>query len=767
MAPGLPGRLFNFELTDGNPVNAAIHDYAGRRLIEIERMRHTYKDATPLFLVRSMLTRMQQAASVEQVCEIAVEQLKVLVGFDRVIIYKFLRDGSGSVVAESREPSVTSYLNQHFPASDIPQQARALYLKNWIRLIVDAASMPVPIITNGRSDDPVDLTYCGLRSVSPIHIEYMKNMGVAASMSISIIVGGKLWGLISCHNVQPKDVPADIRVAAEFFGQAFSLQLQSLEQVDVARMLGAARARIDRILTEIPATASLTASIGTRLQELGSLIPCDGAGLWTDDSWTEWGTCPPIGEIPSLAARLNRVSHSAVFVSDELQALHPPAKGYAAAASGLLAIPLSRTPSDYLMLFRKEHLHTVAWAGDPNKPTEVWTGGERLTPRKSFEAWRQDVKGKSRAWEPHDVLTAEALRISLLEIVLRYSELVAQERAKAERQQRMFAAELNHRVKNALALVSALVMQSKGRHRSVSTFVGDLEGRIRSLAAAHDLASTAEPLALRQLVETELAPYAGSKGPRTTITGPDVALEEHAAAVLALVIHELTTNAVKYGALSRETGSLAITWRFDDDGGCLLDWTEEGGPSVEGPVTGGLGTQLVRSQIPFELGGSAELDIRETGVRGAFKIPQLYVHPISKPPRGGVGQLAPPRLASQPLFGLSVMIVEDSLIVAFEAEQVARRIGASTVLVVSTLEEGLRQARHAAIDFALLDINLHGRPCFPIADVLVERQIPFLFATGYGTQSEMPERFAGRPVIAKPYSTVGLAEKVGPLFPER
>lgn len=758
-APNLPGRIFKLATVGGPAHNASIHAYAGHVLIELEPATTTYTDATPLFLIKSMLTRMQQATSVAEVCEVAAQQLLLLIGFDRVMVYKFLHDGSGSVVAESKGSEVPSFLDQHFPASDIPQQARALYLKNWIRLIADVNSTPAQILPQGHhATRPIDLSYCSLRSVSPIHIEYLRNMDVGASLSISIIVGGALWGLIACHHATPKIIPSDIRVAAEFFGQAFSLQLQSLERVDVAHMLRSAREGMDKILSEIPPAEPLSVSLTPRLAEMASFIPCDGVGLWSNGHWTEWGTCPPIGEIPELAQTLNRVSRGALYATHELSVVHPPARAYASSASGLLAIPLSRTPGDYLMIFRKEFIYTINWAGNPSKPVLQTGEGDRLTPRKSFELWRNEVKGKSRIWEPHDRFTAEAMRISLLEIVLRYNELLAHERMKSERQQRLFVAELNHRVKNALALIGALVDHSRDKHDNLSEFIDDLEGRIRSLAHAHDLASRPGSYELRRLIETELKPFAGRDESHVEISGPRVLLDDHAYAVLALVLHEMTTNAAKYGALS-QNGTLKVAWRIGPNGDCRIDWTERGGPTVHAPNTSGFGHILVRRQIPFELNGETELFFDWEGLRAFFVIPSRWVRLEANLVDDTTRQRpsAPPALTA-PFANLTVLIVEDSLVVALKVEKMLRNIGAAQFHVCATNEQALAHIASHEIDAAVLDINLKGAMSYPVADALAAEGIPFVFETGYGQSSELPARFSDRPLVAKPFSEAELAE---------
>jgi light-regulated signal transduction histidine kinase (bacteriophytochrome) len=699
-----------------------------------------------------MLTRMQQTSNIDDMCAVAVGQLRALIEFDRVMIYRFLQDGSGSVIAESRGDGVASFLDHHYPASDIPQQARELYTKNWLRLIADVHSPSIPVLASAAEQHPLDMSFCGVRSVSPIHIEYLKNMNVAASLSISVVVGGSLWGLIACHHSSPRIVPPDLRMAAEFFGQAFSLQLQTLARADVADMLRDARDRIDRIVLGLALDVPLPDSLGPRLEDIASILPCDGAALWFDDRLVSIGACPPENEIPRIANALKSAGHTAgVFATHELSLLHPPAAEYSGTVSGLMALPLSRRPDNFLMLFRREFVRTIDWAGNPEKSVDL-TSPSRLSPRKSFELWRQEVKNQSRIWEPHDRLTAEALRMSLLEIALKYSEVVAQERARAASLERLQKAEFNHRTKNALALVGALVAQSKEHSRNISGFVADLEGRIRSIAMAHDLASRPGTFELRRLLEMEIEAFSNCPGERIVLDGPKVMLGEAAGRVMALIVHELATNALKYGALSGLDGMVRVEWRVGSDGGCMIEWRESGGPAVKFPGATGFGTFLIEHQVPFELDGRASIRYEPTGVEASFWIPAtgLAGGGRTEPASGtAAGKEALPHGL---LTGCKVLLVEDNLIIALELERTLRRLGASDVYAFGTLARAQHFVGELAIDIAVLDVNLNNATSYDLADILIDRGIPFVFVTGYGLEFRAPERFSDVPVVGKPAS---------------
>jgi light-regulated signal transduction histidine kinase (bacteriophytochrome)/CheY-like chemotaxis protein len=761
LGPTLPGRAFGLDLQGGALCNAAIHSHDDRILLEFEPALASREDTLPLLLVRAMLTRMQDARTTVGVCEAAIDQLHTLIGFDRVMVYQFLHDGSGCVIAEKTRPGTASFLGHHYPASDIPAQARALYVKNWIRTIADVNAVPVPILPpQSRSERPIDLSYCSQRSVSPIHIEYLKNMGVAASMSISIVVGGALWGMIACHHGLPRQVAAETRVAAELFGQAFSLQLHAIQRLDATQLLRAARARLDKLAAELPSTGTLLESLGPRLVSLASILPCDGAGLWISGEWQSTGAVPMACDVPALAGLLAAKAKGDIFATHQLSLLLPEASRYAETACGMLAVPLSRTPGDYLIFFRREFIQSINWAGDPDKPVQEANPGERLSPRKSFEIWKKEVRGTSRVWEGSDRLAAEALRITLLEVVLRFTEVVAQEKAKTAEQQRVFVSELNHRVKNALALVGALVKQSQSSHESISMFIADLEGRILSLAKAHDQANTPGALDLRALIETELAPFQAPGTGRIVIEGAAMALDNRAFAVLALVFHEMTTNAAKHGALSVTGGGVAVRWQIDNDGACALLWSENNGPRVVTPARTGFGSKLIERQIPFELGGTVSVAYDPDGVRIFLRIPAQN---IVRVPAAMATPTAPVRVSipvvsavAMPFAGRSFLVVEDSLLVALETEDILIKSGATRVTVCSTVEQARVHLAAERPDFAILDINLTGGTSIPVADVLLAARIPFVFATGYGAKDALPDRFAAVHILTKPYSRVPL-----------
>lgn len=585
--------------------------------------------ANPLAQVTIMLAALQSAKSVAACCQAAATQVRAAIGFDRVMIYQFLHDGSGKVVAEDKADHLDSFFGLHYPASDIPLQARALYRRNWLRLIPDIGYTPALLVPDvpGHAGAPLDMSHCALRSISPIHLEYLRNMGVSATLTLSIMIGNELWGLVACHHNSPRYMAADLRIGCELFAQLLSIQL------DARIELAAAGRRIDyqnahaALARSLPMDGDIGAGLIDGPVTLLDLIPAGGAAVWLDGKLHTLGQTPPADVIVALLAWLSGLAQPLVR-SFQLGAVFAPAAPWAQTASGLLAVSLSRDPRDYVIWFRPEVVSSVTWAGDPRKPTEVGAHGERLTPRKSFAAWQAEVRQQSTPWDLVDIETAHAFRLGLLETVLRQMDLARQDRAAAFSRQSMLMAELDHRVKNTLANIQALVRQTKGGANSLEDFALGLEMRIRAMARAHDLLGAAgrTNASVRAMVAEEIAPFWSATSDKICISGPDLLLSPKAAMPFTMVMHELISNAAKYGALSTAAGSVDIAWsRAPSTGDLLLAWKERHGPAVVPPTRRGFGSVVIERSLRHELNGSGVLTFDPDGVACILTIPGAYI----------------------------------------------------------------------------------------------------------------------------------------------
>ena len=488
------------------------------------------------------------------------------------------------------------------------------------------------------------------------------------------------------------------------------------------------------------------------------MIPCDGFGVWSEKGFNGIGTTPPAEALPDLLRHLGDRSPQEPYATHALSQELASARDYVSDVSGVLSIPFARTPREYLLFFRREVVETVRWGGDPKKPVTIEGGTARIGPRKSFDAWREIVHGQSAPWRNAELQIAETLRSSLLEVILRRADLADRERRDAHERQAFLIAELNHRVKNILALIRSLVRQSRQNAISMEGFSQDLEQRIRALALAHDqLTQTGWHRApLRRLLEAEARAWTHSSD-RVSLSGPGVMVDSRAYQALALVFHEMMTNAAKYGALSQGTGRLTVIWAHDPGGDLRIDWRELGGPPVKPPERRGFGTVVIEQTIPFELRGEARVEYLHQGVHGTFTIPAAHIG--DAPPEveaGGTGAVLPPVA----LKARRLLLVEDSMMIALDAQAMLADEGLD-VEVAGTIADGLRLLEVDSFDAAVLDVNLSGETSFEVADELVELGLPFVFATGYGESIVMPDRFRSVPVVSKPYDSAALRMALG------
>ncbi|MDR6827193.1 light-regulated signal transduction histidine kinase (bacteriophytochrome)/CheY-like chemotaxis protein [Bosea sp. BE271] len=732
----------------------SIHAFKGNAIIEFEESVPA-GPSSPLEFARTLVGRLSDVTTPAQLIKNAARLLRAVLQYDRVMIYQFAPDGSGKVVSEAKRPGLESFMGQHFPASDIPQQARQLYLLNPIRVVSDASGERFPITpVLDAAGEPLDLSYAHLRSVSPIHCEYLRNMGVSASMSVSIIVDGALWGLIACHHYSPRSLSMNRRIAAEIFGEFFALQLGALTQKQMLLAAEKARDFLNGLLSSAAHVTDASSFLGQHLAEFRNLVESDGVGVWVNGEWRAEGSAPPAEFAEELAAFAGSVCEGRIWATTALAEALPSARIYADAFAGMLAIPLSQIPRDYLFFFRKELVHTIEWGGDPNKTYKTGPHGDRLTPRQSFAVWKETVAGHSKIWTPVERELAESARRTLIEVVLRQSELLADERNKAEIRQKMLNQELNHRVKNILALIKSIVAHPLAEGATIEAYVTSLKGRIEALAIAHDQAMRASGGgSLLDLVNAEASPYRTSDG-TITVRGPSVALDARAFSVVALVIHELITNAAKYGALSVKTGALTVDWSTNAGGDCEIVWKERGGPPVRPPSRQGFGSILIDRSIPYDLGGRSDLAFEPEGVTARLCIPAKFIRwteDAASPEEAPISTRSKP---GRPLEGRSVLLVEDQFIIAMDCEDMLATLGASQVEVCANVSEALSFLGRTTPDLAILDVNLGSETSEPIGNRLRELGVPFLFATGYDDLAILGVAEAA--TLRKPYNLASL-----------
>lgn len=347
---------------------------------------------------------------IQQLFDRAASEVRQLTGYDRVMVYRFDDDGHGEVIGEARHPRLEPLLGHHYPASDIPRQARALYLRQMIRMIVDVDYQPVPLIPgeNPVSGEPLDLGLATLRAVSPIHLQYLRNMGVTATLTISLIREGELWGMIACHHYSPHFVPYRMRAACRFIGELLSAQLASMEEFDLERERERLAVARTRVLDQIAAAGSLPTGLRAAAEPLFELLSADGVTVLTHEERISAGYVPEPG---SEAEILTHVPPRRPLIIDRLSR-ELPAVSHDTELSGVLALPLPSSVGTYIVWYRDDWVRDLKWGGNPNaslRPDLTSMDLKTLTPRRSFETWRQTVVGQSRPWSAAQVEAASEL----------------------------------------------------------------------------------------------------------------------------------------------------------------------------------------------------------------------------------------------------------------------------------------------------------------------------------------------------------------------
>jgi len=439
---------------------------------------------TPTVVAQRMIARVSASTDMRGFHQHTADEIRALTGYDRVMIYRFRHDDAGEVVAESRADDLESFLGLRYPASDIPAQARTLYLRNRIRVIPDASYEPVPILPGRTADDaPLDLSQHMLRSVSPVHLEYLRNMGVAASMSISIVSGGRLWGLIACHHREPRLVPPSIRAAADMFSLFVSMRVAAAEQAIASHQDDRAREVREVLALRLSSRDELSVALANAMDVIERMLDCDGVALRSDGQWSTRGRTPSLEGLSHALewARARGVERLPSSDNASAWALPDANDGLA----GVLAIPFGRR-DDWLLFFRTEQIEDVVWAGDPHKPMVPTDDGVRIAPRKSFANWRETVRGRGLPWTETDRGAAERLRWLLQE---RPWQPLPEDTDNVQDmrlfRRRHVIAEQKSRLDQLGALLDGLGHLEDAQTARIGERIAELEAELRQLMSAH------------------------------------------------------------------------------------------------------------------------------------------------------------------------------------------------------------------------------------------------------------------------------------------
>jgi photoactive yellow protein len=631
LAAGLladPARPLRRELrlgAEAAPVLAAIHLHDRRLILELERLAERPEDfaaATPM-QAQDAVTRLRAAASLDAAARIAVQEIRAMTGFERVLVYRFDPEWNGEAVAEDRSADWPhSLLGLRFPASDIPAQARALYARSPARFVVDRDAVPATVVLGAAAaNQTVDLSHAQARALSPVHLEYQRNLGVNGSMSLSVLVEERLWGLVIGHHRTPHYVTPETRALAALVADGFALRIHELESRRLWQAQQAALTVRNRLLEQMAASDDLVGAV-TRAEgaTLLDLFPAGGAAFLDGERVAAIGAVPPEAALRGLAAWLRQAlpPERRVFATDRLSEHHAPAADWPGLASGVLAAFVGETGREHLLLWlRPEVAATVVWGGDPAKPVVADAATGTVLPRRSFERWVEERRGQSEPWAPWQVATAESFAAGIGGVVLRQGHRIAtltaerEALARALEQKEVLAREVDHRVKNSLQIVAS-VLRLQGRRvtdPAAQSAFEDTYARVMSVARVHDNLRQAEDAESVDLSETllrlcgDLATGMTERAQRLEVQAePGLMVASRTAVALSLIATELVTNALKYAYPPGEPGRVEVSLRGRPAGGVELrvcdfgrglapDW------ATRSQAGGGLGMRVIRAML--------------------------------------------------------------------------------------------------------------------------------------------------------------------------
>ena len=561
-------------------------------LLEIEPVQKEEK-AQIEDIISVMLTKILGSKSTKDTFKYSAKQVKEIIGYDRVMIYKFAPDGHGEVVAEEVNDGFESFMGLHYPSSDIPRQARELYKRNLVRIIKDVNSTDsmIEVLDEKTRDTPLDLSDSVLRAVSPIHIQYLKNMGVAASFSVSLISEGELWGLIACHNYSEKLIDYRKRNSCKVIGQLLSTSLLFREEEEDKEQFRQFNDHITAMIRLIRKEWDIPAVLTSETENILQVTEASGAALMFEDKIYTLGETPSDEQILAFSAWLHETSKNQLFQTNKLIEQYPPAAEFKDMASGVLSCALSRELNEYLIWFKPEMKQSMRWAGNPDKPVETDSSGiMSLSPRRSFDVWTQEVQGTSKEWTRNELVSAMKIREELSHIINERANKIRklnEQLKQAYDELDTFSFTISHDLKTPLASVknySELLLESAEDESSKKMLSKIVKGadnmnllikEVLSYSRIGRQAISSEKIDMTELLEdikSDLLIAYKDKAPSINVVdSPDISGDR---TMLYQVFNNIIGNAVKYSSgenqpqvsITAEVSPTEITYKVEDNG---------------------------------------------------------------------------------------------------------------------------------------------------------------------------------------------------------
>ncbi len=408
-------------------VTIIAHQSSEEYILELEINTITLDALAYQIRLTEIISEINTTNNLKEKCDSAVRLIKEHLAYDRVMIYQFDEAWNGSVIAEKREDHLESWLGLQYPATDIPQQARKLFLKQGVRIINDVTSKPENILSLKKAscNIPLDLSNSELRAVSPIHIEYLNNMNVGATLTAAIVYNDILWGLIACHHYSPKYINYYQRLSCKFLSQilATSIQLNNTDRI-LEKVKKSSFIR-NKLIDQINSKNSIIEGLSNYKYKINDLIDATGAVIYIDNTIVTLGNCPSEDNILDLIQNIRKLTNDHLYHTTNLMSDYPAATSYKEIVSGVLCLFISKTNDDALLWFKPEVIQIVHWAGNPDKVTTN-SDTQRISPRKSFEKWTVKQKGNSKVWKDYEISTAVELHKNILNIIVeKYEEVKA------------------------------------------------------------------------------------------------------------------------------------------------------------------------------------------------------------------------------------------------------------------------------------------------------------------------------------------------------